>query len=86
MIDYYLKFETEADAAVLYDGDQPKYPNTDVIGVIYKPTGATVDTPDGPMPEMAPLDGWHVNVRCSEEQPELDAYVVQVKTPVRVWA
>lgn len=86
MIDYHLKFADEAAAAVLYDGERFKYPNTDVIGVIYKPTGVMLDTAEGPVPEMAPTDGWHVNVRCSEEQPELDAYAVQVKTPVRVWA
>lgn len=29
--------------------------------------------------------GWHVNVRHTEEMPELAAYAVFPTTPVRVW-
>jgi hypothetical protein len=94
MIDYLLKFADQAKAdAVLFteqtevQGDVvetfkvPKYNAIDVIGVIYKPTGKMV----GDMPETAPLDGWHVNVRHVVEAPELDKFVVQVNTPVRAW-
>lgn len=65
----------------------PNYANIDTIGVIYKPTGNTVDTDDGPMPEMAPLEGWHVNVRVmpGEDAAVLEPFVVTPKTPVRVW-
>jgi hypothetical protein len=97
--DMFLKFADEAEAnAALYDeqtnvdGDivetvlVPKYAAVDVIGVIYKPTGEMIQTDEGEVPEMAPLDGWHVNVRHTDEAPELDAYKVEVKTPARMWA
>lgn len=76
MNDYYLK---AADATTLYDvleaagvvteGDQGwhvtdahKYA-LDVIGTIYKPTGKVLQTDDGEVLEMKPLDGFHANVR-----------------------
>ena len=67
----------------------PKYAAIDVIGTIYKPTGKLLPAPDGSgdaVDEMAPIDGWHVNVRHTSEAPELDAYKVEVATPVRMWA
>jgi hypothetical protein len=64
----------------------PKYAAVDVVGVIYKPTGKTLKTPEGPVPEMKAVPGWHANVRHTEEAPELDAYKVDVKTPSRMWA
>jgi hypothetical protein len=97
--DTFLKFTDEAEAnAALYDeqtnvqGDVvetvlvPKYAAIDVIGTIYKPTGEMIQTDEGEVPEMAPLDGWHVNVRHTAEAPELDAYKVAPKSPVRGWA
>jgi hypothetical protein len=76
MNDYYLK---AADATALYDvleaagvvteGDQGwqvtdghKYA-LDVIGTIYKPTGKVLQTDDGEVPEMKPVDGFHANLR-----------------------
>jgi hypothetical protein len=86
MIDYYLKFPSEAAAqAVLFDVEKLKYTYIDQIGVIYKPTGKTVASESSDTPEMAPVDGWHVNVRHVEEAPELDEFVVVVDSPVRVW-
>ena len=64
----------------------PKYAAVDVIGTIYKPTGKMLTTDEGEMPEMAPVEGWHANVRHTAEAPELDAYKVEVATPVRGWA
>jgi hypothetical protein len=64
----------------------PRYAAVDVIGTIYKPTGKVLKTPEGPVDEMKPLPGWHVNVRHTAEAPELDAYKVEVKTPSRMWA
>ena len=97
--DYFLRFDTEAEAnAALYDeqtnvqGDivetvlVPKYAAVDVVGQIYKATGKTLKTPEGPVPEMKAVPGWHVNVRHTETAPELDAYKVEVKTPSRMWA
>jgi hypothetical protein len=97
--DYFLKFadEAEANAALFTEqtnvqGDVvetvlvPKYAAVDVVGTIYKPTGEMIQTDEGEVPEMAPLDGWHVNVRHTEPAPELDAYKVAPKSPVRGWA
>ena len=97
--DYTLKFADADEAdAVLFDEQTivnddiveivkvPKYSAIDVIGVIYKPTGKMLMTDEGEMPEMAKIEGWHVNVRHVDKAPELDAYAVVVNTPERVWA
>ena len=85
--DYFLKFDTEADAtAALFDEEKPKYAAVDVIGVIYKPTGQQLQTPEGEVEETSPIDGWHVNVRHTEAAPELEAYRVFPAAPVRGWA
>jgi hypothetical protein len=97
--DMFLKFADEAEAnAALYDeqtnvdGDivetvlVPKYAAVDVVGTIYKPTGEMIQTDEGEVPEMAPLDGWHANVRHTAETPELEAFRVFPETPSRMWA
>ena len=100
--DYCLKFKDAAEAdSVLFDeqtnvqGDVvetikvPKYAAVDVIGTIYKATGKVLPAPDGSgdaVDEMAPLEGWHVNVRHTAEAPELAAFQVSPKTPARGWA
>ncbi len=97
--DYFLRFDTEAEANAALFTEQtnvqddvvetvlvPKYAAVDVIGTIYKPTGEMIQTDEGEVPEMAPLDGWHVNVRHTAEAPELDAYKAAPKSPVRGWA
>lgn len=96
--DFMLRFTDQAEAdAVLFTEQTnvqddvvetvklPKYAAVDVIGVIYKPTGKVLTTEEGEVPEMAPVEGWHVNVRHTAEAPELDAYKVEVVTPVRGW-
>jgi hypothetical protein len=80
--DYYLKFDSEADAtAVLYDGETARYVNIDVLGVLYERN-------DDPEAEPVPLQGWHVNVRVvpGEESAILDPYAVHPTLPRRVWA
>ena len=97
--DFMLRFTDQAEAdAVLFTEQTnvqddivetvktPKYAAVDVIGLIYKPTGKLLTTDEGEVPEMAPLEGWHANVRHIAEAPELDAYKVEVATPVRGWA
>ena len=97
--DYHLKFTDQAEADSVLFTEQtnvkddvvetvkvPKYAAVDVIGVIYKPTGNLLKTDEGEVPEMAPVEGWHVNVRHTAEAPELDAYKVAPKAPVRGWA
>ena len=97
--DMFLRFDTEVEAnAALYDEQTnvqddvvetvlvPKYAAVDVVGVIYKPTGVMLTTDEGEVPEMAPLDGWHANVRHTDEAPELEAFRVFPATPSRMWA
>jgi hypothetical protein len=99
-IDFHLRFTDQAEAdAVLFTEQTnvqddivetvklPKYAAVDVIGVIYKPTGKLLPSDDGDaVDEMAPVEGWHVNVRHTDEAPELDAHKVTPKAPVRGWA
>jgi len=100
--DMFLKFADEAEAnAALFteqtnvDGDivetvkVPKYAAVDVVGVIYKPTGNVLPAEDESgeaVDEMAPIDGWHVNVRHTDEASELAPYQVFPVTPARMWA
>ena len=99
--DFFLRFDTEAEAnAALFDEQTnvqddvvetvlvPKYAAVDVIGQIYKGTGKFTTTPEGKVEKMAAQAGWHVNVRHTEEAPELDAYKVvpDPVTPARMWA
>jgi len=99
--DMFLKFADQAEAdSVLFDEQTnvqddivetvkvPKFAAVDVIGVIYKATGKVLPAPDGSgdaVDEMAPLEGWHVNVRHTEDAPELEAYRVYPKAPQRGW-
>lgn len=65
--------------------DAPCY-LTDVIGLIYKPTGTMLTDEDGfEYPEMADVGGWHVNMRG--EVPEAIApYKITVSgIPYRIW-
>ena len=63
------------------------FANIDHIGTIWKPTGKMLQTEEGEVPEMAPLPGYHVNVRVvGEDASALEAYRVHPVTPVRVWA
>ena len=84
--------EAEADS-ILYTGQAddpptktPKYALIDVIGTIYSPTGETVIVEGEEVPQMAAIDGWHVNVRCAEEVEEFVPYIVTPNTPNRAWA
>jgi hypothetical protein len=97
--DYCLKFTDAAQCmATLFteqttlQGDvvetfqQPKYAAIDVIGTIYKPTGKMLQSEEGDCPEMAPVTGWHANVRHTEPAPELEQFAVVPTSPVRGWA
>jgi hypothetical protein len=80
----------DADGNVLIPaGYAPVNATIDTVGTIYKPTGNTITTDMGEQPEMAPLDGWHVNVRLKADQATPDGltqYVVTPANPVRIWA
>jgi hypothetical protein len=80
--DLYLRFTDEAEATELLTD----YPGSvDVIGIIYKPTGVMIETDEGEVAEMAPVDGWHVNTRGPMLE-SLMAFAVEPQHPVRVWA
>ena len=64
----------------------------DVVGVIHEPTGETMTDDEGnEYPAMAPVDGWHINVRLvgdamREAVEALDAsHGVTPNSPSRVW-
>jgi hypothetical protein len=85
--DYCLKFADEATGmAALFEDELPRYDAIDIIGTIYKPTGKVIKTPEGPVDEMKPVDGWHANVRHRDIVPELEAVSITPTRPVRVWA
>lgn len=70
-------------------GYAPVNATIDTIGLIYKPTGNTITTDMGDQPEMAALEGWHINVRLKADQAtpaNLVQYQVTPANPVRVWA
>ena len=85
------------EETVVNVGDPYFVPNThdyaiDVVGVIYDPTGNMLTDPEGnEYPEMAPLDGWHINIRLSGDARRADvealdaAYGVTPTSPRRVW-
>ena len=90
--DLYLRFSSEQVAyeqllaagllQEVEEGYAPVGASVDYIGVIYKPTGTDDE-------QMAPLPGWHVNVRLSADKtcPEsLQSAIVSPVAPVRVWA
>lgn len=65
----------------------------DIVGVIHEPTGnALTDDEGNEYPEMAAMDGWHINIRLMGDNRRsdveaLDAYFVDPEpvTPSRVW-
>ena len=64
----------------------------DVVGVLHEATGNTLTDDDGmEYPEMAAVDGWHVNIRLSSDAMRdaveaLDvSHGVTPDTPKRMW-
>lgn len=89
----FLRSESEAAARAAFanfteDGAWPSYIGTaavDVIGTIYRETGQMLETPDGEVPEMAPVPGYHINL--SARVPELQEFEIETPTnPVRIFA
>jgi len=99
--DFYLKLASEASMpsvlSAFYDDEVKFVSNTvdyaiDVVGVLYEATGVTLTDDEGmEYPEMAALDGWHVNIRLSSETirdavEALDvSHGVTPDTPKRGW-
>lgn len=93
---YFLKFASEAEAIEHLaafrseDGEWLTYKdgaNLDVVGTIYKPTGKLIQSDEGfEYPEMAPLDGFHVNILSDGFDESLAPFVVVPSSPSRVFA
>ena len=60
----------------------------DVIGTIYKPTGNMIQQGDLQTPEIAAVEGYHVNVRLHHDiiPEQVVAYIRTPTTPARTWA
>jgi hypothetical protein len=100
-LDIHLKFPDEATAIAafvkegvwlkyfdedkIFYSDAPGY-LTDVIGLIYKPTGVKLKDKDGyEYDEMVDVGGWHVNLR-GELPDTIKPYQVTVTgIPHRIW-
>jgi hypothetical protein len=108
MNDYLLRADDEAAlwAALLVAGLVTELPDPsgvmvkvpagaaalDVIGAIWRPTGAMlVDQHGLPVPEMAPVPGFHANLRTEGLLPDTQLALLPLVTPLpatpdRVWA
>jgi hypothetical protein len=76
MNDFFLKFTEKSQAAEVLNDYKG---SVDFIGVIYARTGGTEEEPI-----MSEIPGWHVNLRGVENE-EIKKYLVEVKTPFRLW-
>jgi len=96
--DYVTQIDEETgESSQVADGDPYLVAHSheyaiDVVGTIYEPTGETLTDDEGvAYPEMAPIDGWHVNIRLvgdamRETVEALDAtHGVTPNSPSRVW-
>lgn len=89
----YLQFASEAAARLAFapwivENAWPSYIEVvavDVVGRIQRPTGSVIDTPEGSIPEMALIPGWHINL--SAPVPALAVYEIAApSSPDRVFA
>lgn len=85
----FLRFQNKAAARAVFaehliEGEWPAYIGTaavDVVGIIHRPTGNMLDDD---VPEMAPLEGFHINL--SDSVPDLEQYEIDAPTtPARVF-
>ena len=95
--DYITNVDEEGVETQVADGDPYLVQFThdyaiDVVGTLYEETGNTLTDDEGnEYPEMAAVDGWHVNVRLvgdamREAVEALDAsHGVTPESPQRVW-
>ena len=94
---YVTNVDDEGVETQVADGDPYMVAHTheyaiDVVGVIHEPTGVTLTDSEGmDYPEVAAVDGWHVNIRLvgdamRETVEALDAtHGVTPNSPSRVW-
>ena len=95
--DYVTQVDEEGVETQVADGDPYLVTHShdyaiDVVGTIQEPTGTMLTDDEGnEYPEMAPVDGWHVNIRLvgdamRETVEALDAtHGVTPNSPSRVW-
>ena len=95
--DYVTNVDDEGVETQVADGDPYLVQFThdyaiDVVGTIHEPTGVTLTDSEGmDYPEMAAVDGWHINIRLvgdamRETVEALDAtHGVTPNSPSRVW-
>ena len=95
--DYVTNVDDEGVETQVADGDPYMVTHThdyaiDVVGTIHEPTGVTLTDSEGmDYPEMAAVDGWHINIRLvgdtmRETVEALDAtHGVTPNSPSRVW-
>ena len=98
-MDYYLKLIDEAAMKKAFgtvETDTPyglnvvhplvQHMAVDIVGVIYAETGEMETYEEMTTPVMAPLEGWHVNLRGDALPQELEQFAVEPHNPRRVWA
>lgn len=85
MIDLALCFASKAAYNALGLVNEPGRFDIDVIGAMWKETGAT--DAQG-LPVYAPISGYHVNIRCRDNRSltALTPFRVYPATPSRAWA
>lgn len=95
--DYVTNVDDEGVETQVADGDAYLVHHThdyaiDVVGVIQEPTGTMLTDDEGnDYPEMAPVDGWHINIRLvgdamRDTVEALDtSHGVTPNSPSRVW-
>jgi hypothetical protein len=100
-LDIHLKFPDEATAIAAFvkegvwlkyfDEDKISYSDapgylTDVIGLIYKPTGVKLKDKDGyEYDEMVDVGGWHVNMRGKLPDAIKPYKITVTGIPHRIW-
>jgi hypothetical protein len=95
--DYVTNVDEEGNETQVADGDPYLVSHThdyaiDVVGVLQEPTGTMLTDDEGnEYPEMAPVDGWHINIRLvgdamRETVEALDvSHGLTPNSPSRVW-
>ena len=95
--DYVTSVDDEGVETQVEDGDPYMVTHShdyaiDVVGTLQEPTGTMLTDDEGnEYPEMAPMAGWHINIRLvgdakRETVEALDeTHGVTPETPMRVW-
>jgi hypothetical protein len=96
--DSHTETDEDGNETVVLDGEPYLVSYTadyaiDVVGIIYRPTGNILTDAEGnEYPEVAPLNGWHINLRLNGDARRADVealstYFVDPEPtrPNRVW-